>query len=78
MAKLIKKYKIEETWTPNNAKMLNEMLTEIYNNMQARDFDTVKKKPHDSEGVNGEIKIDETNKKLYVKSGSAWKGADLT
>ena len=78
MAKLIKKYKIDDEWTPNNAKMINEMFAEIYANIQAKDFDIVSAKPADSNGRNGEIRIDKTNNKLYIKYGDAWKEASLT
>jgi len=74
----IKKYKIPLDWSETTARILNDTLDEIIRETQNKHFDIVSSKPSNESGINGEIRVDEANNKIYVKINGTWRETTLT
>lgn len=75
---LMKRFKITEKWDANTAAAIDQMFDELYREVESKYKPTVEAKPDNTIGNNSEIRIDETNNKLYVKIKGTWKEASLS
>jgi len=74
----IKNFKIPEVWGAETSKILENLLQEIYADAQSKYIAKVTVTPKPSDGMNGEMRLDVVNNKLYIKVEGAWKSASLT
>lgn len=74
----IKKHKVPETWNATTAAIIDNMFADLFEQQQSKYFDIVTAKPSDETGKNGEIKVDKTANKLYVKYEGEWHEVALT
>lgn len=65
----IKRLKVPQEYDPVVLEML---FNDLFSLFQTRYFDFVSEKPADSDGKDGEIRLDASNGKIYARMNGSW------